>query len=233
MLLARPRSRARRSPFACLALVLAALSVSLPSALPSAAQDVAAIGPTGDAAWTLRASEDGIQVWTQPRPGSQVARVRAEVYVAAPIEDVVRKFENASSFTEWFPNCPESRTLSRSGQREYRYAVTAAPWPVSDRDTVYVFDKHEREPGVVEFAVSTAPDFIPEQADRVRVRAAEGSWRFERTAETETRVRFELHMEPGGSIPEWLINSRLVDSPLRAMQGLRGDVNAARRLGGS
>ena len=36
-----------------------------------------------------------------------------------------------------------------------------------------------------------------------------------------TRVAWELHLEPGGSVPTWLVNQRVVDTPFRALRELR------------
>ena len=34
-------------------------------------------------------------------------------------------------------------------------------------------------------------------------------------------VTYEVHTEPGGSVPSWLANSFVVDAPLQTLRGLR------------
>ena len=48
------------------------------------------------------------------------------------------------------------------------------------------------------------------------------SWTVTPEAEGRTRVVFEMHLEPGGGIPAWLANSRVVDSPFETLKNLRG-----------
>ena len=37
-------------------------------------------------------------------------------------------------------------------------------------------------------------------------------------------MTYEVHTEPGGSVPSWLANSFVVDAPLQTLQGLRAKV---------
>lgn len=53
---------------------------------------------------------------------------------------------------------------------------------------------------------------------------AEGVWTLIPLEGSGTRVTWEMHLEPGGSLPTWLINRRVVDTPLG---GLREQVKQA------
>ena len=112
--------------------------------------------------------------------------------------------------------------LDRNGAVSHQYSVMATPWPVSDRDNVLrsVLSR-DTETGVVEITVTADPDHYPEQPDRVRVRRAKGLWRFEPLSESRTRVTFQMHLEPGGGIPQWMINARVVATPFEALGNLR------------
>jgi hypothetical protein len=59
----------------------------------------------------------------------------------------------------------------------------------------------------------------------VLVFKAAGFYVFEKLAELKTRVTFQYHMEPAGALPEWLINSLLVDAPFNTLNNLRTMVN--------
>ena len=36
-----------------------------------------------------------------------------------------------------------------------------------------------------------------------------------------TEVTYQVHTEPGGSVPSWLANSFVVDAPFNTLSGLR------------
>jgi hypothetical protein len=172
--------------------------------------------------WTLARNEKGIEVHTRPVPGSRVEAFRGAGLVEAEPEAILSVLRDSDRFHEWFPNCPESKLLSREGAVSFQYSVMAAPWPVDDRDNVFrsVLSRNAAT-GVIELLVSAAPDAHPEQPGRVRVRTARGSWRLEPKGPGKTRVIFTMHLEPGGGVPAWLANARVVATPFEALQNLR------------
>ena len=172
--------------------------------------------------WTLGRQEDGITVHTRPVDGSGIDEFRGVAEVDAPAEAIVALLRDSNRFKDWFPNTPESRLLDRNGAVSHQYSVMATPWPVSDRDNVLrSVLSPDTETGVVEITVTADPDHYPEQPDRVRVRRAKGLWRFEPLSESRTRVTFQMHLEPGGGIPQWMINARVVATPFEALGNLR------------
>lgn len=172
--------------------------------------------------WTLARSEKGIEVHTRPVPGSRIEAFRGSGLVEAEPEVILAVLRDSDRFHEWFPNCPESKLLSREGAISFQYSVMAAPWPVDDRDNVFrsVLSR-DATSGVIELRISAAPDAHPEQPGRVRVRTARGSWRLEPSGPGRTRVIFTMHLEPGGGVPAWLANARVVATPFEALENLR------------
>lgn len=183
---------------------------------------LAATGETIETEWRIEKEVDGIVVHTRPVPGSGIRAFKGEGIVEADLESVLAVVRNGAKYQDWFPNCPESRMLQLEGSIAYQYNVTAAPWPVDDRDNVFR-SVLERDPatGAAEISIEAAPDFYPEQPGRVRVQAAKGRWRLEPRGESSTWVLFELHLEPGGGVPDWMANARIVSTPLEALQNLR------------
>ena len=191
------------------------LTLSLLVAAPALAAD----------GWSLAKDEDGIEVYTRPVPGSGIKEFKGIAVVQAAAEDIFRVLRDSENFKNWFPNTSESRLLERNEAFSVQYSVMDAPWPVSDRDNVLrSITKRDPETGEILISVRADPDFYPEQTDRVRVRQAKGSWRLEPLGPSRTRVTFVMHLEPGGGVPEWLTNARVVDSPFEALGNLRGAV---------
>ena len=178
--------------------------------------------------WELRAEEDGIRVYTRPVPGSQVAAVRGETTIPAPVDAVQGVLMDAGRLPEWFPNCPTARVLSQEADVQLRYVVTAAPWPVDSRDAVYRYRvSRDADTGSTTIRVGVEPDAHPRQDGYVRILEAEGRWTLV-PADGATKVTWEMHLDPGGSLPAWLINRRVVETPLGALRGLRSQVTGAR-----
>jgi hypothetical protein len=174
------------------------------------------------APWHLDRSEDGIEVYTRPVEGSGVKAFKGVATVHASVDVILRVLRDSDRFKTWFPNTSESRLLDREGPVSHQYSVMDAPWPVEDRDNVLrSVTSRDAGTGVVEIVVDAEPDYYPVQVDRIRVQKAHGSWRLEPIGKDETRVTFMMHLEPGGGVPEWLINLRVVASPYEALTNLR------------
>ena len=186
----------------------------------------APIGRAGESAWSLAHERDGIVVYTRPVEGSGIREFKGSAVVSASAEQIRALLRDADHFKDWFPNTSESRLLAREGDVSYQYSVLDAPWPVSDRDNVFRSETAiDPTNGVVAIRVSAAPDYHPEQPERVRVRRALGLWLLEPLGEAQTRVTFTMHLEPGGGVPQWLINAQVVETPFDALTNLRTAVS--------
>ncbi len=206
-------------------LVVASLAASPGSA--QAADAAAAAELENDTAWELSAQQDGIDVYTRPVAGSGIKEFKGVADIDASLITIGALLRDSDQLKTWFPNTPESKLLKREGEVAYQYSVMATPWPISDRDNVLrSVTQTDREAGVMRITVTAAPDEHPEQTDRVRVRKANGSWLLKAVNESKTRVTFQMHLEPGGGIPQWMINARVVGTPLEAITNLRQAVKA-------
>jgi hypothetical protein len=98
------------------------------------------------------------------------------------------------------------------------YTVIHAPWPVSDRDTV-TYSKIVQDPKskIVTIYLKGVPGQYPVQSGKVRVPSLKGFWQFIPNKNGYTTVVYQLHSEPGGSLPDALANSTVVDIPYNTL----------------
>ncbi len=175
--------------------------------------------------WSLELQQDGIDVYTRPVEGSGIKEFKGVAVVDASIDGIIALLRDSSRFKTWFPNTAESTLLGREGNFSYQYSVMNLPWPMSNRDNVLrsVFTRDE-ETGVVDITIVAAPDYHPVQRGLVRVQKARGTWKLEPLDDHKTNVMFTMHLEPGGGIPQWMINARIVATPFEALTNLRTKV---------
>lgn len=192
---------------------------------------VVAVTPLAAAAeedWSLDKNEDGIEVYTRPVEGSGIKQFKGVAIVHADVDGILSLLRDSDRFETWFPNTPESKLLAREGDVSYQYSVMATPWPMADRDNVLrSTSTRNEETGVVDITVVAAPDYHPIQGKRVRVQKAHGTWRLEPLEGDKTHVTFIMHLEPGGGIPQWMINARIVATPFEALTNLRTTLQAS------
>ena len=65
------------------------------------------------------------------------------------------------------------------------------------------------------------PQYLPLDKDHTRVASLQGFWRFVPQGDGKVEVTYQVHTEPGGSVPSWLANSFVVDAPFNTLSGLR------------
>jgi len=177
-------------------------------------------------AWRLDRSQDGIDVYTRPVTGSAVRAFKGTSEFDHPTGAVLHVLRDGNRLREWFPNCMDSTLLARDGSISFQYSAMAAPWPVSDRDQILRTEfLRDEATGLIELRMTAAPEHLPERPGRVRVQTAEGSWRLEPLGTGRSRVTFVMHLDPGGGVPQWLVNTRVVETPFEAIRNLRETVS--------
>lgn len=180
---------------------------------------LAAPGGTAGEPWSLRVEDDGLRVETREVPGSKFRAFRATVRVAATPDAVLARLRDVASYPEWFPDTKAARVLEQADGRWASYIRTGAPWPVRDRDAIYV-SSLDGDSDAYRIAISVAPALVPEAEGAVRIREAAGFWLLTRVGDG-TDITWEFHVEPGGSVPGSLANARVVATPRGALTALR------------
>lgn len=190
-----------------------------------------AVADADDGGWTPRIDEDGLRVDIRVVDGSSFKAFRGEIVVPADTADVLARLRDIDRYPDWFPDTIEARHLGADNGHWANYVRTGAPWPVKDRDAIYV-STLQQSGDSLRIDVSADPDLAPEYDDAVRIRAAHGYWQLDPVA-GGTRVLWEFHVEPGGSIPAGLANARVLSTPRDALLALREHFRGAGRLPGN
>jgi hypothetical protein len=66
-----------------------------------------------------------------------------------------------------------------------------------------------------------AADYAPQEKGFVRVAQVQGFWKMVPQGANQTQVIYQVHTEPGGSVPSWLANKFVVDAPFNTLKALR------------
>ena len=163
----------------------------------------------------LSGDSHGVEVDTRSIPGSAYPQVRASGTVCATLPQLVAFVEDAARFESWIPDTEAARLLARPTPRSQIYYIrTSMPWPVKHRDMIYRLTEapNASTPNEVSVLMDGLPEYLPENDGVVRMRSAAGRWDF-RESGGRTRITLVIHIEPGGKIPGWIANGRIVGTP--------------------
>jgi hypothetical protein len=179
--------------------------------------------PPGGAPWKPFAASGDVSVYTRPFASSDYPEVRASGTVCATLPELVAFVEDVARFDAWIPDTDEARLLARPSSRDRIYYIrTSMPWPVKHRDMIYRLTEStaSRSAGAVSVTIAGEPDYLPAYPNVVRMTAVTGRWTFVE-ADGATRIDLVMHIEPGGNVPQWLANRRIIGTPTKMIENLQ------------
>lgn len=177
----------------------------------------------GDEGWQQVTDKEGIKVYTRPVQGYAVKEFLGVTIVAATPIVVNRVLDDAANFREWMFECPDAALLEQKGANSVMWVVTSAPFPVSKRDMVMETIVTIGKDKIIRKFYPVTHPLKPVIKKCVRMPKFEGSWTFT-AVPGGTEVRYQLKADPGGSLPDWLVNMKVKETPFGTLKGLRSQV---------
>jgi hypothetical protein len=186
-----------------------------------------------DGPWEKVSHKRGVLVERRNVAGSNLKEFRGSAVLTAPLEHVLAVFTDVEGATEWMDSCKESSLVENKSAREkIVYNRTKAPWPVADRDAVLrnLISVDEQDHRVqLEFVTVSHPN-MPTVKKVVRMPFLRGHWYFWPMPDGKTRVEYQVHANPGGQLPAWLVNYVSRELPAKTIAGL--ELQAKKRTQG-
>ena len=176
------------------------------------------------AGWIKVDTEDGITVY-EKEVGDFLA-FRGEGQITAPVGKLLYVIEDAAHWKDWIENLDKGRVLERKNPfHKVFYQTFDSPFPAEDRDIVYEA-KTRREAATGKVFVEMRSVLHPKAPKTVGVRVNLKYTRYEITPlpNGKLHVVLETLSDPGGSLPNFLVNWAQRDYPVKLFQGLRKQV---------
>jgi hypothetical protein len=179
-----------------------------------------------DANWKLVKDDSGIQVYLKPVVGSSFSAYRGEVTIKADLATLQRLQDDVQGSCEWIYQCQTQKLLKQEGPQVWTYSQFEMPWPVKARDSILHITTSTQADGSMQRTIESVPDYLPAENGFVRVGKTQGLWTMTPDGHGAVQVTYQLHAEPGGSVPAWLANQFVVDAPFNTLNKLREKAQA-------
>ncbi len=176
------------------------------------------IGP-----WELQDQNDDkdIQVFTRTVGDSPLKEFKGVTRIKADTTAFVSLLMDPEAATGWMHNVVEFKVEDSPSQTEnIVYTVNKTPWPVTNRDAFIRSELSADANGVVTSTLTGVPDFKAGNDDYIRMPELKGSWVFAPMEGGMVEVTYQVHANPGGSLPDWLVNAIVVETPMNTLQNL-------------
>lgn len=171
--------------------------------------------------WQVAKDEGGITVSLSEVAGSKYKAYRGVTTIKASVSQLRKLQEDVVGACSWIHECKTQKVLKFDGGKVWTYTQFNTPWPVTPRDSVLMVTTEEGTDGSVIRKLEGEPTYIPNVDGFVRVAQVEGFWKFVPKGADQTEVTYQVHTEPGGSVPSWVANKFVVDAPFNTLKALK------------
>jgi hypothetical protein len=177
--------------------------------------------------WEQTDSRDGVTVFKRIDPNSPFRGIKGTGLVDAKVSTVAQVLLDDARAPEWVDSLDEARVVNVISSSEYiEYNHVHMPWPTSDREFLtrvsLSYDAAARR-SEIRSAPVDLPGLPPKKGDirgmlrasytMVPVDGADGR--------QQTQLTVEIHSDPGGWIPSFLVNFFQKDWALETIGGIR------------
>jgi hypothetical protein len=171
----------------------------------------------------LRKSAEGIEVYTCKMADSKINSIQSTFSVSSTFGALSEALFDLKNFHKWQYKIVKTEMLKSISKNEFIYrAELQTPWPVSNRDLIlHVKMTATANPNEYHFSAIGKPDFIPPREGFVRVPVSEAHWYIKVIGKTNIQIKHSILIDPGGSIPAWLMNLSLAEGPYETFKNLR------------
>lgn len=170
--------------------------------------------------WKVAKDEEGIKISLADVKGSDYKAYRGVTVIKAPLARVKALQEDIVGACAWIHECKTQKVLKQEGDQSWTYTQFNTPWPVTPRDSILHVTTTQDADGSLTRKLEGVPKYLPEEKGFVRVAKVEGFWKLVPKGDA-TEVTYQVHTEPGGSVPSMVANKFVVDAPFNTLKGLR------------
>ncbi|VVO35358.1 START domain-containing protein [Pseudomonas fluorescens] len=171
--------------------------------------------------WKTAKEADGIKISLSDVAGSEYKAYRGVTVMKTSMAKLRGLQEDVVGACAWIHECKSQKLLKHESNQSWTYTQFNTPWPVTARDSVLHITTVEGADGSLTRNLQGVPTYLPEEKGFVRVAQVQGFWKFVPKGVDQIEVTYQVHTDPGGSVPSWLANKFVVDAPFNTLKALK------------
>lgn len=179
----------------------------------------------------LKLNKEGILVYIFSRKNSEFATFKATTHIKTSLDSILAVMLDNKSCIEWIDACENSFLIKKINFNErYHYQIFDIPFPFVNRDFIFHSTmKYNPENKTVTIQMSSEPDYCKHkqsetckkinQSTLVRVKKSIGTFKLQ-PADGGIKITWTQHTDPAGSLPAWLVNYFVKNTPYWTFKNL-------------
>ncbi|ALJ00416.1 START domain-containing protein [Rufibacter tibetensis] len=173
--------------------------------------------------WELQKKEDGIEVYTRQVKDNPLKEIRVVCELPGTANNLVNLLKDVEHHSNWVYLNKKTQLLKRKSENSLIYYTEAdMPWPLTDRDMVVEANfTPATKNNQARVEVKSIKDYIPQKKDLVRIPSSLAVWEITALPKGNIKIDYTFKVNPGGSVPAWLVNATVATGPTKTFQNLR------------
>lgn len=171
----------------------------------------------------LKIDKDEVKVYTCNAENTKIKSLKTLVHVRATPQQIIDIVLNVNDYGSWQYHTINAHILERKSETELiYYTEIVSPWPASNRDLVVNLKiENNVEARSMMIYAHSIPDYIPHKKGIVRIPMSKSQWTVKPINDSELSVEFNMLVDPGGTVPAWLINLVAAEAPYESFRNFK------------
>jgi len=178
---------------------------------------------TIDNEWILQKHSDSVWVYSRNVDNQTIKELKAVTQIKTSLSSIVALLNDREACPKWVYKCEKSYTIKKITDNEYySYQNIVAPWPIDNRDIVlHVKVSQNQSTKEVVHTAESDHDYLPQIEDHIRIKIFNSVWVLTPLENGMVNCENQIFVDPGGSLPTWLVNMAAVDGPFETTTNFR------------
>ncbi|MBS1918126.1 MAG: lipid-binding protein [Bacteroidetes bacterium] len=173
--------------------------------------------------WELVKEQDGIKMYNRPSERSKFNDIKVEAEFPGTVQQIAEILLDVPKYTEWAYATKSSVIVKKISNTELiYYSEIDVPWPANNRDFYAhckaTFDSSTHSMKLISVSIK---NYQPEKKNIVRLAFSRGTWNITTAPNKKIRIEYFLELDPGGSVPAWLLNLFSTKGPMETFLNLK------------
>jgi len=173
--------------------------------------------------WKLKTDKDGIKIFSRNVADSRINTVKVVCDLSASLTQLIAVLLDIKTSDQWQYNTKNFTLIKQGSPADlYYYAEVSFPWPTSNRDfATHLTVTQDARSKTVTVDALNIPDLVPVKPNLVRIPKSTARWTIIQAQKNLLHIEYILQVDPGGTVPAWLINLVSFKGPFETFKSLR------------
>jgi START domain len=174
----------------------------------------------------LKKDADGIKIFACNSDKSKFKSIKASFTADATLSQISDMIMDIGNYKQWQYNTSKANILKGINDHTLIYYVEiSAPRPVNNRDMVTQLSiRQDSLTKIVTVQTKGLPEYIAPKEGVIRVPVSAGKWTITPAGPSKVNVVYEIQIDPGGSVPTWMVNMVSAQAPYQSFLNLKSQL---------